>query len=66
MEKSQFFFCRRVWISVESMPIFWKILKLPVNPYFCRPDPIILSRLKKIKKNMEKSNKYHVIIPYTF
>ena len=49
------FFRRRVWISVGSSHIFLKALKLPINPYFCRPNRIILSRLKKGKKNIEKS-----------
>ena len=53
MEKSKFFFCRRVWISVRCKRIFLKDLQLPINPYFCRPDRVTLSRLKKIKKNME-------------
>ena len=43
-----------VWISVGSRPNFWKVLTLPIIPYFCRRDRIILSALKKIKKNMEK------------
>ena len=47
--------CRHVWISVGSSYIFLKVLKLPINSYFCPPDRIILSRLKKIRKNMEKS-----------
>ena len=38
-----------------SRPIFGKALKFPIHPYFCRLDRIILCRLKKIKKNIEKS-----------
>ena len=56
MEKSKFlFFGRRVWISVGSRLIFGKALRFPVYPHFCRLNRIILSRLKKIKKNIEKS-----------
>ena len=54
MEKS-ISFCRRFWISVGSSYIFLKVLKLPIYPHFCCPDRIILTRLKKIKKNIEKS-----------
>ena len=32
-----------------------KGLKLPIYSHFCRPDWVILTRLKKIKKNMEQS-----------
>ena len=49
------FFQLWVSISVGSRPIFWKALKFPIYPYFCRLDRIILGRLKKIKKNIEKS-----------
>ena len=49
------FFCRRVWLSVGCKHIFLKYLKLPIYLYFCGPDRVILSRLKKIKKNLEKS-----------
>ena len=37
-------------ILVGCKRIFLKDLKLPVDSYFCRPDRIILSQLKKIKK----------------
>ena len=54
MEKSKIiFFCLWVWISVGSSHIFLMILKLLIIPCFCRPDRIILSRFKKINKNME-------------
>ena len=56
MVKSKFFFRRLICISIDSSHIFVKVLKLPINFYFCRSNYIILSRLrKKIKKNMEKS-----------
>ena len=68
MEKSNsffffFFFCRRVCISVGCKRIFLKDLKLPLNSYFCRSDRVILSRLKKIKKNIEKSNSFFFLSP---
>ena len=53
MEKS-IFFRRQVCVSAGRKRIFLKDLKLPINSYFCRSDRVILSRLKKIKKNMEK------------
>ena len=37
---------------VGSSLIFLKVLKLPINSYG-RPTPIILSWLKKIKKNIK-------------
>ena len=54
MEKSNFFL-HRVCISVGCNRIFSKDLKLPINSYFCGPDWVILSWLKKkIKKNKEE------------
>ena len=53
-EKEIFVFHRQ-GLDIGIRPIFWKVLKLPINPYFCRPDRIILSLLKKIKKNMKKT-----------
>ena len=47
IEKSKFFFCRRVGILLWCKPIFLKDLTLPIIPYFCRPDRVTLSRLKK-------------------
>ena len=38
-----------------SRPIFRKALKFPIYPYFGRLDQIIISRLKKIKKNIKNS-----------
>ena len=56
MKKSNFFFRRQVCISPGCQRIFLKDLKLSINSYFGRPDRVILSRLKKKKKNKEKSN----------
>ena len=58
-----FFFRRRVCILVGCKHIFSKNLKLPIYPYSCQPDRTILSRLKKIKKNMEKSNFFFFSLP---
>ena len=52
------FFRLCVWLSVESRPIFWTALKFPIYPYFCRLGRIILSRLKKVKKNIEKTKRF--------
>ena len=50
-EKIDFFlFRRRLCISVGCKCIFFKYLKLPIKSYFCRPDRVILSRLKKKEK----------------
>ena len=37
------FFRRRVWVSVGSSHIFLKVLKLPINPYFCESNRIMLT-----------------------
>ena len=41
------FFWLWVWILLRSRPIFWKVLKFPIYPYFCRLNRTKLSRLKK-------------------
>ena len=56
-----FVFCRRLWISVESSQILLKVLKLPINAYFCPPDRIILSGLKK---NKEKSKIFFYVVGF--
>ena len=66
MENRNFFFCRWVCISVGCNRIFLKDLKLPINSYFCRPDRIILSRLKKIKKNKEISKFFFFVTGFAF